>query len=85
MLRQQQDDADEEVSIYLDKTVDLVKSMVKVLVQKNNDNAIKEGLPVIKDFLAKISELQKIRQEALNKECEVIDRAMSAQTLELGP
>lgn len=86
MLRQQQDDADEENYIILDKAVDLLKTMDKVLlVQRSINNAIKEGLTAMKDILAVIAELQKIRLEALNKEPKVVDCAMSAQASEKKP
>lgn len=82
MFRQYQDDAYEEVSTNLNKTIGLVKSMEKVhLVQRSINTAIKEDLPEINGFLAEIVKLHKVWLKALYKKREMVGHCMSAQAL----
>ncbi|XP_046661608.1 uncharacterized protein LOC124354883 [Homalodisca vitripennis] len=78
MLQQQHDDASEEEDLSLKKMKALLKEMAKALLtQRNVNNAIKDGIPKLDDFLGEIEECRKIRLKAVKQERDIMNRVIS--------
>ncbi|XP_054272719.1 uncharacterized protein LOC128992994 [Macrosteles quadrilineatus] len=83
--RQQYDDADEEESDLLVEMMDLINNMEGTLKLRTNVNrSIKDGLPKVKDRVARVLEIKGLMRQAIVNERELVNQVLAPKLNDKG-